>query len=141
MMLMHVESSLAVVLVVGFITALVYYSIISPKITSQEEFLSNQIIKRQLFCFLVCIPPFYIITLSISRIVLFPENFITLLYEVYRCSQPSSSPSPVCDNFDEVAIIISLLTIIIIIIITNITRGFFRHYYIHFSCTYFSCCL
>ena len=138
MMLMHVESSLAVVLVVGFITALVYYSIISPKITSLEEFLSNQIIKRQLFCFLVCIPPFYIITLSITRIVLFPENFITLLYEVYRCSQPSSSPSPVCDNFDEVS---HHHNLVIIIVINIITRVFFQHYYIHFSCTYFSCCL
>jgi len=138
---MHVESSLAVVLVVGFITALVYYSIISPKITSQEEFLSNQIIKRQLFCFLVCIPPFYIITLSIARIVLFPENFITLLYEVYRCSQPSSSPSPVCDNFDEVNHRHLLLSLSFIIIIATITRVFFRRYYIHFSCTYFSCCL
>ena len=110
-MIMQIETSLSVVLIIGFITILIYYSIISPKTSSSSssssivDFLSNQIIKRQVFCFLVCIPPFYTLVLIITRIAFFPGNFVTFLYEFYRCNSGSSSSSSlaqICSNFDEV---------------------------------------
>lgn len=132
-MVFQVESSLAVLIVVGFITVLVYNSIISPKIASQDDFLSNQVIKRQIFCFLVCTPPFYIVTLSITRIVFFPENLMTFVYEVYRCSRGSSSSlDQICNNFDEVIVIYHILITII-----TITRGFMLHCCIQCSYIYF----
>jgi hypothetical protein len=47
---MQIETSLAILFIIGFITILIYYSIISPKIISLDDFLSNHIIKRQIFC-------------------------------------------------------------------------------------------
>ena len=99
--MIFVESSLAILVVIGFITILISYSIISPKITSLDEFLLNQITKRQIFCFLVCFPPFYIIILIITRIILFPGNVIIFLYDLYNCSR-SQELSQKCSNFDEV---------------------------------------
>ena len=117
------ESSLAILVILAFITVLLSYSIVSTQITSSDEFLLYEITKRQIFCFFVCFPPFYITILIATRITLFPGNVVTFLYELYNCSIPLSSSlssssssleslefSQKCNNFDEVNIIINIIS-------------------------------